>query len=81
MATYIDRTFTAGNRKTMTFSGWIKRTGNLSTYAHLLTSSPNPGNWDSIRIENDRKLGVHLVGDNKVINNFNINSVRTPVNI
>ena len=67
MATYLDRTFTAGNRKTMTFSAWVKRTGNLGTYAHLFTSSPNPGSWDSIRIENDRKVGVHLVGDGKLI--------------
>ena len=53
MATYLDRTFTAGNRRTLTFSAWIKRTDNANTYNHLITTSPNPGNWDSIRIEND----------------------------
>lgn len=63
MATYLDRTFTTGNRRTLTFSAWIKRTDNANTYNHLITTSPNPGNWDSIRIENDGKVGVHLGGD------------------
>jgi len=46
MATYLDRTFTAGNRQKMTFSGWIRMTHNTGTYNHLITSSPNPGQWD-----------------------------------
>jgi len=63
MATYLDRTFTAGNRRTLTFSAWIKRTDNANTYNHLITTSPNPGNWDSIRIENDGEVGIHIGGD------------------
>ena len=48
-----------------TFSTWIKR-DNLSDYHHILTSTDNPGNWDSIRISNSDKFQILL--DNESTN-------------
>ena len=42
-----------------TFSTWLKR-DNLGDYHHILTSTDNPGNWDSIRISNGDKFQVLL---------------------
>lgn len=60
MATWLDRTQTAGNQRTFTFSAWIKRAGNYAQYNHLFTTTPNPGSWDSIRFENNDTLAVRL---------------------
>jgi hypothetical protein len=70
MATWIDRTQTSGNRQIFTYSAWVKFTGdNLTSYAHLATTNPNPGNWDTIRLDNNRKF--------EIICNNNSNILRT----
>ena len=70
MATWIDRTQTSGNRQIFTYSAWVKFTGdNLTSYAHLATTTPNPGNWDTIRLHENRKF--------EIICNNNSNILRT----
>ena len=54
-----------------TFSTWLKR-DNLGDYHHILTSTDNPGNWDSIRISNGDKFQV-------LLNNESINLTTTAV--
>ena len=66
-STYLSRTQTSGNRATMTASFWIKRTGNIGEYNHIFTNSPNPGNWDTIRFDNDNQLSVRINNDSYVL--------------
>ena len=58
--TYITRAQSSGNRRTMTFAAWVKRTGNHGQYNHLFTVTPNPGSWDSIRFTNNDRLAVEI---------------------
>ena len=67
MATWIDRTQTSGNRQKFTYSAWIKFTGNLATYAHLATTNPNPGNWDTIRLHESRKFEIICNNNNNIL--------------
>ena len=56
----LDRTTetpTLGTKFTVSF--WCKR-DNLGDYHHILTTTANPGNWDSIRFSNGDKLQVLL---------------------
>jgi len=58
--TYMDRTIespTLGTKWTASF--WLKKDLN-DDYHHILTTSANPGKWDSIRIKNDNKIQVLL---------------------
>ena len=67
MATWIDRTQTSGNRQIFTYSAWVKITGNLATYNHLATTNPNPGNWDTIRLDNNRKFEIICNDNNNIL--------------
>jgi hypothetical protein len=67
MATYLDRTQSAGNRKTFTISAWVKRVNRLNTYTHLFTAGPNPGAWDTLRFDNDAQLAFRINNDSNVI--------------
>jgi hypothetical protein len=67
MATWIDRTQTGGNRQVFTWSAWVKITGNLATYNHLATTNPNPGNWDTFRISNNRNFQIIMNDNNNQI--------------
>jgi len=68
MATWIDRTQTSGNRQIFTYSAWVKFTGdNLTSYAHLATTNPNPGNWDTIRLDNNRKFEIICNDNNNIL--------------
>tara|TARA_B100000902_G_scaffold176431_1_gene170140 strand:+ start:1170 stop:2477 length:1308 start_codon:yes stop_codon:yes gene_type:complete len=67
MATYIDRTQSAGNRKTFTISAWVKRVNRMGTYTHLFTAGPNPGAWDTFRFDNDDQLAFRINNDSNVI--------------
>ena len=60
------RTQTAGagdSRKKSTFSCWIKRYGNFTSYQHLFTNTPNPGDWDSVRITDGSQLELTMNND------------------
>ncbi len=67
MSTYLDRTQTAGNRKTFTISAWVKRVNRMGTYTHLFTAGPNPGAWDTLRFDNDDQLAFRINNDSNVI--------------
>jgi hypothetical protein len=64
------RTQTAGagdSRKKSTFSCWIKRYGNLTSYQHLFTNTPNPGDWDSVRITDGSQFELTMNNDVYVV--------------
>nr|BAR15299.1 lectin-like protein [uncultured Mediterranean phage uvMED]BAR15321.1 lectin-like protein [uncultured Mediterranean phage uvMED] len=67
MATYLDRTQSAGNRKTFTISAWVKRVNRMGTYTHLFTAGPNPGAWDTLRFDNNDQLAMRINNDSAAV--------------
>ena len=53
---YLQRTFGSGNRKTYTWSGWVKKTKFGDWYGSLLTRT------DELRISNSEKLSFNNSG-------------------
>ena len=56
----------AGNRRTFTFSAWVKR-ANLAATCFLMTQGPNPGSWDAIRFDSNDRLAVRFNNDANVV--------------
>ena len=64
---YLNRTpGSAGNRRTFTFSAWVKR-ANLGATCFLMTQGPNPGSWDAIRFDSNDRLAVRINNDTNVV--------------
>lgn len=68
MATsYFNRTLgTSTSRRIFTMSTWVKRCL-LSTYAHIFSFGPNPGDFNFLRFNSSNQLNVSLGGDTYVL--------------
>ena len=69
---YLSRTFpSAGNRKTWTWSGWVKR-GNISVYDVLFNAYSGNGSTDraSITFNNSNELEILAVASSSVVYRF-----------
>ena len=64
---YLNRTLgTSTSRRIYTMSAWVKR-AKLDVYAHIFTFGPNPGSWDSLRIDSDNRLSMRINNDTYVV--------------
>ncbi len=59
---YFNRTFaSAGNRKTWTWSGWVKR-GVLASFHGLMSAGTSNNDWTGFRFNNDDTFAFYRVG-------------------
>jgi hypothetical protein len=59
VSAYLSRTPSAGNRKTWTWSSWVKR-GELSQEDLIFSSYPTVGDANQFRFGNDNKIGIYF---------------------